>query len=76
MILAGADGPPSQLSGPGDSSGRHLKHRLPLSIAKAQLTLWSLVAAPLFLSADLRDDKTVSKEYREIMLNSEMIKVD
>jgi hypothetical protein len=46
---------------------------LSLDQAKVQLSIWSIVAAPLIMSNDLR---TVSDEYRALLLNAEMIAVD
>ena len=41
--------------------------------SRAQMSIWSIVAAPLIMSSDLR---TVSDEYRAILLNKEVIAVD
>merc|ERR1712130_474929 len=40
---------------------------------KTQMSIWSIVAAPLIMSSDLR---TVTKEYREVLLNKEVIAVN
>ncbi|XP_033097673.1 alpha-N-acetylgalactosaminidase-like, partial [Anneissia japonica] len=41
--------------------------------AKAQMAMWSILAAPLLMSNDLR---TISPEFREILLNKEVIKIN
>lgn len=46
---------------------------LTLDQAKIQLAIWSICASPLIMSNDLR---TVPVEYRELLLNPEMIAVD
>lgn len=40
---------------------------------KTQMSIWSIVAAPLIMSNDLR---VVTKEYRELLQNKEVIAVD
>merc|ERR1712130_146788 len=40
---------------------------------KTQMSIWSIVAAPLIMSNDLR---IVTKEYRELLLNKEVIAVN
>ena len=66
MVLAGDDHYATSGGGPG---------QLPLSLdqAKFQLSLWSIVAAPLIMSNDLR---TVPDAYCRLLLNREMIAVD
>jgi alpha-N-acetylgalactosaminidase len=46
---------------------------LSIEEAKAQMALWSIWAAPLLMSNDLR---TISSEYRAILQNREVIAVD
>ena len=47
--------------------------RLSLDQAKFQLSIWSIVAAPLIMSNDLR---TLPDCYRDLLLNPEMIAID
>lgn len=58
MILAGDD---------------HYGYVLTQGVARIQLSVWSIMAAPLIMSNDLR---TVTQEYRDILLNKEIIAVD
>jgi len=58
MILAGND---------------HGGHMMTLQQAKIQLTVWSLVAAPLIMSNNLA---TVPDEYRAVLQNAAMIAID
>lgn len=46
---------------------------LELEVYRTQVTLWSLLAAPLILSGDIR---MMSEEVREMLLNPEVIAVD
>ena len=46
---------------------------LTLDQAKIQLSIWSIMASPLLMSNDLR---TVPAEYRELLLNEDMIAVN
>jgi len=46
---------------------------LSLDQARAQMGMWCMLAAPLIMSADLR---TIRPEFRDIMVNSELIKLD
>ena len=46
---------------------------LSVSEAQSQFALWSLFAAPLFMSNDLRD---ISQEARDILQNREVIAVN
>ena len=46
---------------------------LSVSEAQTQFALWSLFAAPLFMSNDLRD---ISQEARDILQNREVIAVN
>ncbi|XP_071951371.1 alpha-N-acetylgalactosaminidase-like isoform X3 [Antedon mediterranea] len=41
--------------------------------AKAQMAMWSILAAPMLMSNDLR---TISPEFREILLNKEVIQIN
>ena len=41
--------------------------------AKFQITIWSILAAPLIMSNDLR---TIKNEYKVLLLNKEVIAVD
>jgi uncharacterized membrane protein YgcG len=67
MVLAGDD----HYEEGQDANGTSL--RLSVDQAKFQLSIWSIVAAPLIMSNDLR---TVPDEYKELLLNPEMIAVD
>jgi hypothetical protein len=58
MVLAGDD--------PGGSI------RLTVTEAKTQLSIWSVMASPLFMSNNI---SVVAQEYREVLINKEMIKV-
>lgn len=44
-----------------------------LNQCKIQMSIWSIVAAPLIMSNDLR---TVTTEYKQLLLNEEVIAVD
>ncbi|KAJ8028073.1 Alpha-N-acetylgalactosaminidase [Holothuria leucospilota] len=46
---------------------------LSVSQAQAQMALWAVMAAPLLMSNDLRD---ITPEFREILLNKEVIAVN
>ena len=41
--------------------------------AKTQMAIWSILAAPLFISADLR---TLDSQFKKILLNKEVIAVN
>ena len=41
--------------------------------SKAQMSIWAIIAAPLYMSNDLR---SISSEAREILLNKEVIAVN
>lgn len=62
MIMAGNDH--------GSVDGKPV---LTLEQAKIQLSIWSIMASPLIMSNDLR---TVPVEYRDILLNKDMIAVN
>ncbi|GAB5354412.1 hypothetical protein AAMO2058_000116800 [Amorphochlora amoebiformis] len=51
----------------------HYGKVLPSDNARAQMAIWSVCASPLFMSNDLR---TVTDEYRQILLNPEVIAVN
>jgi hypothetical protein len=50
----------------------HYGTLLTVAEAQTQLSIWSIMASPLIMSSDLR---TVKAEYKEVLLNKEMIKV-
>lgn len=58
MIIAGDD---------------HTGKVLPLNEAKIQLTMWSMMAAPLIIGGDLR---TIGEEYRTVLQNQQMIAIN
>ena len=41
--------------------------------ARAQMGMWSMLASPLIMSADLR---TIRPEFKEILLNKNLIKLN
>jgi hypothetical protein len=57
-----------------DSGGTWPAHEVVLTIpeSQTQLSIWSIMASPLFMSNNLN---TVPEAMREILLNKEMIKV-
>lgn len=46
---------------------------LSLEQSKAQMTIWSIWAAPLIMSVDLR---TIKPEFKDILLNKHAIKIN
>merc|ERR1711971_773993 len=74
MTLANASGPghwndPDMVLCGDDHGGK------PMSVnqCKIQMSIWSIMAAPLIMSNDFR---TVTAEYKELLLNAEVIAVD
>mmetsp|Transcript_35400 Transcript_35400/g.101728 ORF Transcript_35400/g.101728 Transcript_35400/m.101728 type:complete len:488 (+) Transcript_35400:51-1514(+) len=51
----------------------HYGRLLSVEEAKTQMTIWSIMASPLIMSNDLR---TIKPEYKEVLLNREVIAVD
>ena len=51
----------------------HYNKTLSVDQARTQMTIWSLMASPLIIAADLR---TIKAEYRDILLNPEVIAID
>eukprot|EP00039_Didymoeca_costata_P018991 m.335830 g.335830 ORF g.335830 m.335830 type:complete len:523 (+) comp17687_c0_seq1:13-1581(+) len=51
----------------------HYNSTLSPDKARAQMSIWSIMASPLIMGNDLR---TVTQEYRDILLNKEVIAVD
>lgn len=64
-------------SGPGAWSDPDMlmigNYGLSLEQSKAQMALWAILAAPLFMSNDLR---TIRKEHKEILTNADVIAVN
>ncbi|XP_071847406.1 alpha-N-acetylgalactosaminidase-like isoform X2 [Apostichopus japonicus] len=63
--------------GPGNFSDPDMliigDYSLSVSQSQAQMAMWAILAAPLLMSNDLR---TISPEFREILLNKEVIQVN
>jgi len=67
----------SSYAGPGNWNDPDMliigNYGLSLDQSKAQMGMWCMLAAPLIMSADLR---VIRPEFRDIMLNTELIKLD
>jgi len=55
------------------AGNNHYGKVVPLAIAKIQLAVWSIIASPMIMSNDLA---TVTQEYKDILLNRNMISVN